>query len=94
MKFTVYFPFLNSLVLTDPNTTGINYSNMCEVGEGRRIIAINQSVKTTSKRICCCHWRLLDLSLPCSTGDHLSPSSLPDTAPILLFLIGRTCANS
>lgn len=27
MKFTVDFSFLNSLLFTDPNTTGINYSN-------------------------------------------------------------------
>ena len=34
MKFTVYFSFLNSFVFTDSNTTGIYYSNVCEVGEG------------------------------------------------------------
>ena len=34
MKFTVYFSFLNSFVFTDPNTTGMYYSYVCEVGEG------------------------------------------------------------
>lgn len=42
MKFTVYF-FLNSLLFTDPNTTGIKNSKVCEVGEGgASIIEINQ----------------------------------------------------
>lgn len=35
MKFIVYFSFLTSLLFTDPNSTGINYSNGgVGVGEG------------------------------------------------------------
>ena len=44
MKFTVYFSFLNSFIFTDPNTTGIYYSNVCEVGEGRQFNS-DQSVR-------------------------------------------------
>lgn len=53
MKFTVDFSFLNSLLFTDPNTTGINYSNGWWGGagagggggevDGGCLIAINQS---------------------------------------------------
>lgn len=62
-------------------------------GRGASLIAINQSGEITSKRTCCCHWNLLDLSFPFGTGDHLSPSRLPNKARVLFSLIGRTCAS-
>lgn len=47
MKFIVYFSFLTSLLFTDPNTTGINYSNGMGVG---RLYNCNQSIRLNSQK--------------------------------------------
>lgn len=65
---------------------------MCEVGEGASLIAINQSGEITSKELAAATGAS-DLSLPFGTGDHLSPSRLPNKAPVLFSLIGRTRAE-